>query len=184
VTVSGLRIGVSRSTLNVGVPSKAGSLVVLEVGKEAVVIQKLPLHPDQWVLAALPQEARASEVVLVAEVGALGVVSNNEEVMEAGVVVVLDSKEAVGSEDKMGMELLPQMPQQVRVALAAVDFLEVVEVVTEDLPVHLIVTVLVVGMIRVVEVAHMMTEVAVVVGIVATNAMDLLVVVLEATWSR
>jgi len=36
----------------------------------------------------------------------------------------------------------------------------------------------------VVGVAHMMTEVAVVVGIVATNAMALLVVVLEATWSR
>jgi len=57
-------------------------------------------------------------------------------------------------------------------------------VVTEGLPVHPIVTVQGVGMIRVVGVAHMMTEVAVVVGIVATNAMALLVVVLEATWSR
>lgn len=183
MTVSGLRIGVSRSTLNVDVPSKVGSLVVLEVGRVAVAIQKLLLHPGQWVLAALPQEARASEVVLVVEAGASGVVSNNEEAMEAGVAVALVSKEAVGSEDKMGMELLPQMPQQVRVALAAVDFLEVVEEVTEELPVHPIVTGLVVGMILVVEVAHMMTEV-VVVGIVATNAMALLVVVLEATWSR
>ena len=169
--------------MNVDVPSKVGFLVVLEVGRVAVVIQKLPLHRGQWVLAALPQEARASEVVLVAEAGASGVVSNHEEAMEAGVAVALVSKEAVGSEDKMGMELLPQMPQQVRVALAAVDFLEVVEEATEDLPVHPIVTVLGVGMIRVVEVAHMMTEV-VVVGIVATNAMALLVVVLEATWSR
>ena len=183
MTVFELRIGVSRSTLNVDVPSKVGFLVVLEVGRVAVVIQKLPLHRGQWVLAALPQEARASEVVLVAEAGASGVVSNHEEAMEAGVAVALVSKEAVGSEDKMGMELLPQMPQQVRVALAAVDFLEVVEEATEDLPVHPIVTVLGVGMIRVVEVAHMMTEV-VVVGIVATNAMALLVVVLEATWSR
>lgn len=184
MTVSELRIGVSRSMLNVDVPSKVGFLVVLEVERVAVVIQKLPLHRVQWVLAALPQEARASEVVLVAEAGASGVVSNHEEAMEAGVAVALVSKEAVGSEDKMGMELLPQMPQQVQVALAAVDFLEVVEEVTEDLPVHPIVTVLGVGMIRVVGVAHMMTEVAVVVGIVATNAMALLVVVLEATWNR
>jgi hypothetical protein len=184
VTVSELRIGVSRSTLNVDVPLKVGSLVVLEVGKVAVVIQKLSLHPGRWGLAALLQEARASEVVLAAEAGASGVVSNNEEAMEAEVAVALVSKEAVGSEDKMGMELLPQMRQQVRVALAAVGFLEVVEEVTEGLPVHPIVTVQGVGMIRVVGVAHMMTEVAVVVGIVATNAMALLVVVLEATWSR
>ena len=181
MTVSELRIGVSRSTLNVDVPLKVGSLVVLEVGKVAVVIQKLSLHPGRWGLAALLQEARASEVVLAAEAGASGVVSNHEEAMEAGVAVALVSKEAVGSEDKMGMELLHQTPPLALEALVVVDFLEVEEEVTA---VHQTVTVLEVGMIRVEEVAHMMTEVAVVVGIVATNAMALLVVVLEATWSR
>jgi len=64
-----------------------------------------------------------------------------------------------------------------------VDFLGVGEA-TVDHPVHQIVTALAVGMIRV-EVAHMMTEaVEVEVDIVATNAMDLRGVVLEATWSR
>jgi hypothetical protein len=183
VTVFGSRIAASKSTLNVDVLLKVGSLVVLGVGKVAVAIQKLLLHLGRWDSGVLPQEAKDSEVVLVvAEVAASEAASNNEEAMEAGVAVVLVSKEAAASEDKTGMELLPQMLQQARVALAVVDFLGV-GVATADLPVHQIATALAVGMIRVVEVAHMMTE-AVAVDIVVTSAMDLLVVVLEATWSR
>jgi hypothetical protein len=170
--------------LNVDVPSKVGSLAALGVGKVVVGIQKLLPHLDRWVLAALPQEGRAPEVVLVAEVAASEEASNNGEGMVAGVVVALVSKEAVASEDKTAMAPLLQMLQRARVVLAAVDFLEVGEDMA-DHPVHQIATALAVGMIRVVEVAHMMTEAAVVVvDIAATNVMDLRVVVLEATWSR
>jgi hypothetical protein len=177
------RTAASKSMLNVDVQSKVGSLAVLEEEKVAVAIQKLPLHRGPWVLEVLPQEVRASEVALVAEVAASEAVSNHEAAMEAGVVGALASRGAVASEGKTGMELLLQMLQQARVALVAVDFLGVGEA-TVDRPVHQIVTALAVGMIRV-EVAHMMTEaVEVEVDIVATNVMDLRGVVLEATWSR
>jgi KaiC/GvpD/RAD55 family RecA-like ATPase len=169
--------------LNVDVLSKAGSLAALGVGKVVVVIQKLHPHLDRWVLAALPQVARALEVVLVAEVAASEEALNNEGGMEAAVVVVLVSKEVVASEDKTAMAPLLQMLQRARVGLAAVDFLGVEEDMA-DHPAHQIATALAVGMIRVVEVAHMMTEAVVVVDIAATNVTGLRVVVLEATWSR
>lgn len=169
--------------LNADVRSKVGSLAVLGVGKVAEATQKPPLHLGQWVSVVLPQEARASEVVLVAGEAVSEAASSHEAAMEAGVEVVLVFKEAAASEGKMAMELLLQMLQQARVVLAVVDSLGVGEV-TVDHPAHQIVTALAVGMIHVVEVAHTMTEAVEVVDIVATNVMDLREAVLEATWSR
>ena len=166
------------------VPSKVGSLAVLVAERVGVDIQKLLHHPDPWVLEAPPtdlQVARDLEVDLVEEVAASEVDSNNVEVTEAEVVVALAFKEAVASEDKTGMELPHQMPLRAPVVLAVVGFLGVEEVTVASL-VPQIATVLAVGMIRVEEVAHMMTEA--VEDIVATNEMDLRVAVLGATWSR
>jgi hypothetical protein len=183
VTVFGSRIAASRLMSNGDVPSKVGFLAVSGGEKVGVDIQNLLLHPDQWVLEALLmdlQVARDSEAVLAAEVVASEADLNNVEDMEAEVVVALVFKEAAASEDKMGMELLRQTPPLALEVLVVVGFLEVEEEVTA---VHQIITVLEVGMIRVEEVAHTMTE-AVVVGIVATNEMDLPVVALGAIWSR
>jgi hypothetical protein len=173
----------SRLMLNVDVPSKVGALVVLGVGKVVVDTQKQLLHLDPWALQALPadqQVAKASGVVLEVEAAAsevdLTVVAMGEEV-----VVALVFKEAGASEDKTGMELLRQTLPRAQVVLVEVGFLVVEEVMVVR-PVHQIVTVLGVGMIHVEEVAHTMTEAAA--GIVATNEMDLPVVVLGATWSR
>lgn len=145
--------------------------------------QKQLLHLDPWVLEAPlvdQQVARVSEVVLAVEAVAsevdLTVVATGAEV-----VVALAFKEVAASEDKTGMELLRQTPQQAQVVLVEVGFLVVEEVMVVR-PVHQIGTALGVGMIRVEEVAHMMTEAAV--DIVATSEMDLPVVVLGATWSR
>lgn len=168
--------------------SKVGSLAALGEAKAAVATQKLLLHLGRWVSEALQQEVLASEAVLVAE----GVVeasegdSNHEEAMVAAVVVELVFREAAASEGKTAMELPLQMLRQVLVAPEAVDSLEAGEG-TVDHPAHQIVTALAVGMIRVAEVAHTMTEavgVGVGVDIVAINVMVLRVVVLEATWSR
>jgi len=182
--VFGSRIAALRLMLNVDVPSKAGSLAVLEVEKVGVDIQKLLLLLDPWVSEALPmdpQVAQVSEVVLAAEAVASEADSNNVEDLEAEVVGASVSKEAAASEDKMGMELLRRTPPLVLVVLVAVGFLEVEEVTVVS-PVHQIVTVLEVGMIRVEEGGHMMTEV--VEGIVATKEMGLPAVALGAIQSR
>jgi hypothetical protein len=186
----GSKTAASKSMLNVDVQSKGGSLAVSEEVKGAVATRKLLLHLAPWVLEALLQEVQALEAGLVAEGGAAAAASeadsNHAEAMEAGAVVELASREVVASEGKTVTGLPLQMLQQAQVELVVVEVasLEVGEG-TVDHPAHQIVTALVVGMIRVVEVARMMTEV---VGagadIVATNVMDLHAVVLEATWSR
>lgn len=183
MTVFESRTVASKSMLNADEQSKAGYLAVLEVAKVAVATPRLLLPLGQWVSVDLLREAKASEVVSVAEVVASEVASNNEEAMEVVVAVVLVFKEAEDSEGKTDTVLLLQTLQRARVALVAVGSLEVGEA-TADHRVHQIATAQAVGMIRVVVVAHMMTEAVVVVVIVATNVMALPEVVQEAIWSR
>jgi hypothetical protein len=178
----GSKTAASKSMLNVDVLSKVGCLAVLGVEKVAAATQKLHLLLAQWVSTALLQEVRASGEVLVAEVEASEAGSSQEEAMEAAVGGALASREAEVSEDKTVTGLRLQMLQQAQVVLAEAGFLGGGEAMV-DHPAHQIVTALAVGMIHVVEVAHMMTE-AVEVDIVATNVMGLRGAVLEATWSR
>lgn len=167
--------------LNVDVLLRVGSRAVSEVEKVAVDIQKLLPRLGQWASEALLTVhlvALDLEVALEVEVADSEEDSNNVQVMGAEVVVALVFREAAASGAKMGLELLPQMLQQVRVALVVED-IPVAEEATAAQLAHQIVTVLAVGMIRA-EVAHMMTETA---DIVAINVMDLHVAALVATWS-
>jgi hypothetical protein len=192
--------------LNVAEQSKVGNLVALEVDSEAVDTQRqLPLA--QWdpavlsmdllgdlvdseaasvVVSRVEEDEADSEVVASRTEEAMAVV---EEVLATKEVVASHPEEdtvaeiAVGMEDPTDTEP-PQMPQLVQVAEVEVATAEEALVV----PVLQIATVLacqrqVVGMTRVVAVAHMMTDPADTVAVEATMTVTGLVEV-AAIWSR
>jgi hypothetical protein len=193
--------------------SKAGSLADLEVALEVADIQR-PFLPAQWVLGVLVvllEDQAVSEVVSVVALTADGDEVASEEVSKIVEVMVeaegvLDTKgvevskvagEAMEVEIVVGMVgptamVLPQMPQQVQEAvvvvvavLAAAAAVMAEEGMVRALQIETVLR-LVVGMTRVVAVAHMMTETPDTVA--ATEAMEIVkedpVVEAAATWSR
>ena len=194
---------------NVAELSKVGNLAALVAALEVVDIRK-PSPLDQQAQADLadhPVDQAASEAdsevastVEEDEVGS-GEVSRTVESMEVGEEVVLATKVVeVSREVVMAEEIVVglaapmdtvrplQMLPQVQVVHAEVASVALVEAGMEDLA-PLIATALarqLVGMIRVVAVAHMMTD-PVDIAVVAVEAMGIAmhhVVEVVATWSR